>query len=183
MADEKDANTQGQPEGEGEVSFSDAWKEAAAEEKSVSEDHSDPLAEPSKQDEGQGQEPETPPAGTAEGNPPAAKESQDDIWANADPKLREAFEAERSKAVKTEQQLRTQDGRLSSAMRQLNQLKQQLAPKRDAEGAAMIAAIAADPAYGDVSVVDGVGKAVQPRHDRGERHRSIGPAVGLAQGG
>lgn len=136
MADEKDANTQGQPEGEGEVSFSDAWKEAAAEEKSVSEDHSDPLAGPSKQDEGQGQEPETPPAGTAEGNPPAAKESNDDIWANADPRLREAFEAERTKAVKVEQQLRTQDGRLSSAQRQLNQLKQQLAPKRDAEGAA-----------------------------------------------
>ena len=67
MADEKDANTQGQPEGEGEVSFSDAWKEAAAEEKSVSEDHLDPLAEPSKPDEGKGQEPETPPAGTAGG--------------------------------------------------------------------------------------------------------------------
>lgn len=136
MADEKDANTQGNPEGEGEISFSDAWKEAAIVEKSVSEDHSDPLEEPSKPDEGQGQEPSSPPAGQAEANPPAAKESQDDIWANADPKLREAFEAERSKAVKTEQQLRTQDGRLSSAMRQLNQLKQQLAPKRDAEGAA-----------------------------------------------
>ena len=128
--------SQGQPGGEGEVSFSDAWKEAAAEEQSASADHSDPLEEPSKPDQGQGQESSAPPAGEAEGNPPAAKESHDDIWANADPKLREAFEAERSKAVRTEQQLRTQDGRLSSAMRQLNQLKQQLAPKRDAEGAA-----------------------------------------------
>ena len=136
MADEKDAEPQGQPGGEGEVSFSDAWKEAAAEEQSASADHSDPLEEPSKPDQGQGQESSAPPAGEAEGNPPAAKESHDDIWANADPKLREAFEAERSKAVRTEQQLRTQDGRLSSAMRQLNQLKQQLAPKRDAEGAA-----------------------------------------------
>lgn len=136
MADEKDAGTQGQPEGEGEVSFSDAWKEAAAEEQGASDDRPDPLAEPSKPEEGQGQESDTPPAGQAEGDPPAAKESNDDIWASADPKLREAFEAERNKAVRTEQQLRTQDGRLSSAMRQLNQLKQQLAPKRDAEGAA-----------------------------------------------
>lgn len=136
MADEKDAGTQGQPEGEGEVSFSDAWKEAAAEEQGASDDRPDPLAEPSKPDEGQGQEQSSPPAGKAEGDPPAAKESNDDIWATADPRLREAFEAEREKAVKAQQQVRTQDGRLSSAQRQLNQLKQQLAPKRDAEGAA-----------------------------------------------
>lgn len=137
MADEKDAAAEGKPEGEGEVSFSDAWKEAAAEEQGASQDRSDPLAEPTKKENEAGQEPGAPPADReAEGKPPASEESTDDIWANADPKLREAFQAERDKAVKTEQQLRTQDGRLSSAQRQLNQLKQQLAPKRDAEGAA-----------------------------------------------
>jgi predicted methyltransferase len=39
------------------------------------------------------------------------------------------------------------------------------AAKRDAEGAAMIAAIAADPAYGDVTVVDGVGSSALGKVD------------------
>lgn len=136
MADEKDAGAEGKTEGEGEVSFSDAWKEAAAEEQGASKDQPDPLDEPAKKEDEAGQGQDAPPAGEAEGKPPASQESTDDIWANADPKFREAFQSERDKAVRLEQQLRTQDGRLSSAQRQLNQLRQQLAPKRDAEGAA-----------------------------------------------
>lgn len=67
---------------------------------------------------------------------PAADEIADDLWADADPRLREAFEANRKKLEKAEHAVQSQTGRLSHATNQLNQLRAELASKQDKTAAA-----------------------------------------------
>lgn len=74
-------------------------------------------------EEDNGQVDQDPPASDAD-DPPAGSEKQDDIWANADPALKAAFEAEKQRAAKAENAIRSNNGRLSQVQRELTELKQ-----------------------------------------------------------
>jgi hypothetical protein len=81
------------------------------------------LPEKAPETEGEVDEPEADKEGLSDTAPPqdvaaetpAAEETNDDIWAGADPRLREAIEVERKAREKAENFARTQTGRLSQA--------------------------------------------------------------------
>lgn len=109
------------------TSYEDAWNELDSaeaglsdEERQLDEPENDPV------DEGETGDADAPaPADEAADAPePAASEiSNDDIWANADPKLKSLFEAERDRAAKAENLIRSNEGRYSAAQKQANEYR------------------------------------------------------------
>jgi hypothetical protein len=74
----------------------------------------------------------------ADADEASRKETSDDVWANADPKLREAHEsalkAADEKAKKAENLARSNGGRLAKALTQLDALSRSLATTANADG-------------------------------------------------
>lgn len=66
------------------------------------------------------------PHGSDAASPPSAEQAPD-IWSTADPKLREAFEAEKQARERAENAVRTNSGRLSQAHQELNTLRAKVA--------------------------------------------------------
>lgn len=109
-------------------SHSEVWDEVRREEEGQAgkppetQERPDPLAEEGN-DEGQPGAEEAQERQGPDAEQPAGSESADDIWANADPVLKAAFEAERAKAAKAENTIRSNNGRWSKAQQELNALR------------------------------------------------------------
>ncbi len=108
----------------GNEGFKDHWAEFAREETGQGDEppreperHEPPAEKPEGQDE------ESPQGEAAAPEQPAPSEAPEDIWADADPKLRAAYEAERERASKAENVLRSNSGRLSRVERELNEFR------------------------------------------------------------
>lgn len=110
----------------------------------------------------QGQaEPSTPGEDTAQ--PSASEETTDDPWAKADPKLREAYEAERAARQKAEHVATIHGGRLSQALNDLSQLRTRMdAAEKPAGGETEKQAEAREALYKRLEdeYADSVGKLV-----------------------
>lgn len=110
-------------------SHSEVWNEIAQEEAGQtggSPDNASERLDPPEegsQDEGQPGADEEQARQGSDADRPAESENTDDIWANADPKLKEAFEAERARAAKAENTVKSNNGRLSQAQRELAELR------------------------------------------------------------
>lgn len=124
---------------EGNDGYSQEFRRLAQEERGRSpEDHPAPERhEPASGEAAAGQADEAP-LGSDAANPPSGDEAPD-IWANADPALKAAHEASlraaEERASRAEQQVRSNNGRLSQAHHELNHLKEQLAKGRDSGAA------------------------------------------------
>lgn len=140
-AEEEDGNTE----------FSQHFRELAREEKGLAPDQGagagadrdglEEREEEGRQDEGgAAREPGERPADEG----PAGQDEAPDIWASADPKLREAHEATVREAERLDRIVRNQDGRLSATARDLYQLRQSVAGHRDPAGATAQGEEAAD---------------------------------------
>ena len=96
--------------------------------------------EPEKEPEGQATD-RTPEGQADTGTPsedagtkPPASDEQPDIWKDADPKLREAFEAERNRAAQAENVAKAHGGRLAQAYQERDALVEKLAEAGKAAG-------------------------------------------------
>lgn len=113
-------------------SHSEVWDEVRREEEGQAgkppetQERPDPSAEEGK-DEGQPAAEEAQERQGPDAEQPTGSESTDDIWANADPALKAAFEAERAKAAKAENTIRSNNGRWSKAQRDADELRARLA--------------------------------------------------------
>lgn len=113
-------------------SHSEVWDEVRREEEGQAgkppetEERPDPPAEEGK-DEGQPDADEAQDRQGPDAAEPAGSESTDDIWANADPKLKAAFEEANARAAKAENTIRSNNGRWSKAQRDADELRARLA--------------------------------------------------------
>lgn len=114
----------------GNEEFDQAFDEIATAE-SPSEEGADKDAVPAS-DNGQQEDPSPPdgnvsddPPPPADGQAPTDQQPSDDIWANAPPELRAAYEASLNQAKELETKLTRQNGRVSALDRQLNQIRNQ----------------------------------------------------------
>lgn len=126
MTDNNTAGTEGGTQGDGQDAFDAEWN-ALRDEKAgqgASSPDADKALERTSEESVDGQADEAPQRQAAE--TPAKASETDDLWAGADSRLREAFEAQRSRADKAENAIRSQNGRLSQAQHRLNDLEGEL---------------------------------------------------------
>lgn len=141
MTDQRD-RPEPEDEGEGNAEFSAEFARLAREERGLAQDRADPGtdrhdAEEAGDEERQDRdERQAPPAEDPAAEEGPAGEADDDIWKDADPKLKAAFDAEQARASRFEGIARSQDGRLSAAARELNQLRRAATTAQEKPGTA-----------------------------------------------
>lgn len=152
MASQEEQVQQPEPvttEAEDAAKFAEAWDDLNAKESGqpdqASGRHDDTAGEGSEgagdkagQGEAQAGQPAAGTSPEADAGSSASRESSDDVWASADPKLREAHEsalrAERERAGKAENLARSNGGRLAQALQRLNALEGKLAKATGSDG-------------------------------------------------
>lgn len=138
MSDEKKVEAAAESDTADDTNIEAVWNELrdedAAQANGTAAD--DEAGKAGEGDDGTGQADSGTPAEGEAAAKPASEEKPDDLWKDADPKLREAFEAERSRAEKAENVAKSHSGRLSQAYTELTDLRAKIASERDAGGAA-----------------------------------------------